>query len=106
MAFKENIEKERMNNSIDFWIILLTRDQIFTENIINKFFDQLMNEIFSLIDTLNMSYTTKITDGNNVFYEANDFDDLEIFLNTSNFLAVFIDKLKTNYRLIKLFLTR
>ena len=103
MVFKENIEKERMNNSIDFWIMLLTRDQIFTEFTINKFFDQLMNEIFSLIDTLNVSYTEKTTDGNNIFYEANDFDDLEIFLNTSNFLAGFIDKLKTNNRLIKLF---
>jgi hypothetical protein len=62
-----------------------------------------MNEIFSLIDTLNVTYTEKTTDGNNIFYEANDFDDLEIFLNTSNFLAGFIDKLKTNNRLIKLF---
>ena len=103
MVFKENIEKERMNNSIDFWIMLLTRDQIFTEFTINKFFDQLMNEIFGLIDTLNVTYTEKTTDGNNIFYEANDFDDLEIFLNTSNFLAGFIDKLKTNNRLIKLF---
>ena len=103
MVFKENVEQERINNSVDFWIMLLTRDKIFTEFTINKFFDQLMNEIFTLIDTLNVSYTEKVTDGNNIYYEANDFDDLEIFLNTSNFLAGFIDKLKTNNRLIKHF---
>ena len=103
MVFKENIEEERISNSVDFWIMLLTRDKIFTEFTINKFFDQLMNEIFNLIDTLNVSYTEKVTDGNNIFYEANDFDDLEIFLNTSRFLAQFIDKLKTNERLIKHF---
>ena len=103
MVFKENVEEERINTSIDFWIMLLTRDKIFTEFTINKFFDQLMNEIFTLIDSLNVSYTEKVTDGNNIYYEANDSDDLEIFLNTSRFLSGFIDKLKTNNRLIRHF---
>ena len=103
MIFKENYEEERINTSVDFWIMLLTRDQIFTEFTINKFFDQLMTEIFGLIDTLNVTYTEKATDGNNIYYEANDLDDLEIFLNTSRFLAGFINKLKDNKRLIKHF---
>ena len=42
MVFKENIEEERISNSVDFWIMLLTRDNIFTEFTINKFFDQLI----------------------------------------------------------------
>ena len=103
MIFKENIEEERINTSVDFWIMLLTRDQIFTEFTINKFFDQLMTEIFGLIDTLNVTYTEKATDGNNIYYEANDLDDLEIFMNTSRFLAGFINKLKENKRLVRHF---
>ena len=50
MIFKENIEEERINTSVDFWIMLLTRDQIFTEFTINKFFDQLMTEI--IVETI------------------------------------------------------
>ena len=56
-----------------------------------------------LIDSLNVTYTEKATDGNNIYYEANDLDDLEIFMNTSRFLAGFINKLKENKRLVKHF---
>ena len=103
MIFKENAEIDSINNSIDFWILLLTRENSFTKFTVAKFFNQLMTEIFDLLESLNISYLEKVNENNNVYYEANNIDDLEIFIRTGKFLSGFIQKIKSNTNLYELF---
>ena len=103
MLFKENSDDQSLSNSVDFWIMLLTRDKTFTEYTVTKFFDQLMNEIFSLIESLDVSYEEKTSENNNVYYEAVNVDDLEIYTRTSKFISEFVVRIYENQRLVRLF---
>ena len=103
IIFKENAEINSMNNSIDFWILLLTRENSFTKFTVTKFFNQLMTEIFDLLESLEISYVEKVNENNNVYYEANNIDDLEIFIRTGKFLSGFIHQIKLNTNLFDLF---
>lgn len=103
MLFKESSEEQSLNISVDFWIMLLTRDKTFTEYTVTKFFDQLMSEIFELLESLDVSYVEKVSDDNNVYYEANNMSDLEIYTRTSKFISEFVIKISNHLRLVRLF---
>lgn len=142
MLFKENNDIISIEKSVNFWISLLSKEEILNEYILSKFFEQLMVEILDLISTLNLNYkevkesqtfdnekninkkyptTMEIENEqlfedleneenkrdenyiknpiNNIFYEAYDSDDLEVYNRTCIFLKKFFKKFK-NERLL------
>jgi hypothetical protein len=96
MLFKENVENLSIEIAVKFWINLFSQSA-FTEYTLLKVFDQLMIEISDLVTVLNLNYREvkdTVNELNNIYYEAENLEDLEIYNRISNFLREFIKKLK------------
>jgi hypothetical protein len=120
MLFKENIDTSSIQMSVVFWINLFNKEKIFTEFTVAKVFDQLMSEINELFSSLNLNYK-EVNDSNmdsninsqqdnsisisqinvnEVYYEAEDMNDLEICNRIISFLKEFLKKF-TIHKLFK-----
>ena len=100
MIFKEASEKESIINSVNFWLLLITRDKVLTEYTVNSFFNELMKEITELINNLDISYKEIINENNNVSYESNNVSDLEIYTRTCEFITEFVIKAAEHKRVV------
>ena len=88
--FKENVEEQSMKSAVDLWSNILNRDKIFSDFTLSKTFNQIMNEISEVVQTLNINYkeVRDVVKVNSDNIEMNDNKNLLSQTNTSNLLAL------------------
>lgn len=93
MIFQENTENASITEAVNFWILLLSRDNIFSEFTLKTVFGQLIVEIIELIRGLNIRYKSIESTTNEgvkiILYEPDSESDLEIYNRICLFLKYF-----------------